>query len=139
MSQSMVMVVESDRFQRLLLTEEFEHEGYDVVAVPGGEEALEAMAERRPDAVVLEVRLPGMDGLALMERLVAIDERLPVVIHTATDGLQDHVLAWAADAYLLKHSDLGELTATVGSLVATRGRRRGASRALRPAPSMATA
>jgi len=139
MGQSMVMVVENDRFQRLLLTEEFEHEGHEVVAVPGGEEALEAMAARRPDAVVLEVRLPGMDGLALMERLVAIDERLPVVIHTASDGLQDHVLAWAADAYLLKQSDLGELTATVRALVATRGRRRSASPALRTASSMATA
>ena len=116
-----VMVVECDRYQRLLLTEELEDEGYTVVPVASAAEALETLPAARPDLVVIEVRLPAMDGLDLMGRLVEIDSRLPVVIHTATDGFQDNFLSWVADAYILKQSDLTELKDTVRGLLETRG------------------
>ena len=116
-----VMVVECDRYQRLLVTEELEDEGYTVVPVASAAEALETLPAARPDLVVIEVRLPAMDGLDLMGRLVEIDSRLPVVIHTATDGFQDNFLSWVADAYILKQSDLTELKDTVRGLLETRG------------------
>ena len=116
-----VMVVECDRYQRLLLTEELEDEGYTVAPVASASEALETLPAARPDLVVLEVRLPEMDGLDLMGRLVEIDSRLPVVIHTATDGFQDNFLSWVADAYVLKQSDLTELKDTIRGLLETRG------------------
>ena len=61
-----------------------------------------------------------MDGFDLMARLVETDSRLPLVIHTATDGFQENFLAWVADAYVLKRSDLAELKHTVRRLLARR-------------------
>lgn len=120
MTGHLVMVVDSDLNQRTLLSEELEHHGFAVVTAASAEKALQVAAARRPDAVILETRLPGMQGLELMAELLEADAHLPVVIHTATDGLQDHVLAWAADAYLLKQSDLAELIDTLRSTLTHR-------------------
>jgi DNA-binding response OmpR family regulator len=124
------MVVDSDPDERTLLSEELERHGFSVVTATSAEEALQVAAATPPDAVVLETRLPGMHGLDLMTELLESNVHLPVVIHTATDGLQDHVLAWAADAYLLKQSDLAELIDTLRSTLTHRGR---------PAPLATTA
>ena len=102
---AVVLVVEQDRYQKLLVTEELEREGHRVVAVDSGEEALDGLADLRPDLVVVEIRLPGMSGLELIERLVERDEGLPVVIHTASAGHEGRGIACVADAYVLKSSD----------------------------------
>lgn len=118
---SAVMVVDGDRYHRLLLSEELEDEGYEVTAVADAEEALERLAAEMPDLVVLELRLPDMDGLELIGRLAAIDERLPVVIHTGTTGRQDEAMALLADDYVVKRSDLADLRNAVRRLLPQHG------------------
>ena len=66
----------------------------------------------------MEVRLPGMDGLELIERLAERDERVPVVIHSASAGHEGCAMACVADAYVLKSSDPSDLRSAVRRLLA---------------------
>jgi DNA-binding LytR/AlgR family response regulator len=61
-----------------------------------------------------------MDGIELLGKLLGRDRMLPVVLHSAYASYRDNYLAWAADAYVVKQSDLAPLKATVRRLLATR-------------------
>jgi len=108
-----ILVVDNDSNQRLLLREAFQQEGHTVLTASNSEEALSAVATTMPHVVVLDIGLPGMDGIELLGRLVSISNRLPVVIYTGLASYRDSFMSWAADAYVLKSSDLTELKQTI--------------------------
>jgi len=112
-----VLILEPNRNQRLLLEEELEHEGHTVLSAASAEDALAILATHRADLVVLEIRIPGIDGLDFLGRLHGIDRRLPAVIHTADDSYRSNFLAWVADAYVLKRSDLTKLKEAVRAVL----------------------
>ncbi|MCZ7644822.1 MAG: response regulator [Planctomycetota bacterium] len=104
-----LLVVDDDRNLRLLYKEEFEEEGYGVRTAGGGAEALEMVSTRRPDLVILDISMPGLDGIALLERLQTLDRRLPVVINTAYSNYKDNFMTWSAEGYVVKSGDLAPL------------------------------
>ena len=122
-----ILVVEDDRHQRLLLTEELEDEGYTVRSAASAQEALARVSEAMPALVVVDIGLPGMDGIELLAKLLAISNRLPIVIHTAYSSYQDNFMTWPADAYVIKQSDMSELKKAIrealGRSQATQGHR----------------
>jgi two-component system response regulator MprA len=93
-------------------------EGYDVVVAADGGQALAAVERSTPDVVVLDVRMPGMDGLAVCRRLRAKGFTLPVLLLTARDGVADRVagLDSGADDYLVKPFAPEELAARLRAL-----------------------
>ena len=115
-----ILVVEDDLHHRLWLQEELELDGHAVIAVASGREALEAAERALPDLVVLDIAMPGMDGLDLLGRLLDIDNALPVVIHTAYGSYRDNFMSWAADAYVIKQSDATPLRRTIRRVLASR-------------------
>jgi DNA-binding response OmpR family regulator len=115
-----VLLVEDEANQRLLFQEALEDEGYLVDTAGDGVEALERFAEARPDVVVLDLMMPRMDGIELLSTMLAEDSSIPVVIHTAYSGYRDNFMTWSADAYVVKSSDLTELKARVGEVLAGR-------------------
>ena len=119
---SAILIVDDDKNQRLLLEEELAEEGYSVLSATDGEQALAAISRAMPDLVILDVIMPGMDGLELLGKLLGMNNRLPVVIHTAYSGYKDNFMAWGADAYIIKRSDLGPLKEMVRHVLATRER-----------------
>jgi CheY-like chemotaxis protein len=104
-----VLVVDDDASLRQLYKEELESEGYRVVLASDGLQALDVVAGEPPDVVVMDIRMPAMDGLEAMTRLLRERGNIPVILHTAYGCYQDNFLAWAADGYLLKSSDLAPL------------------------------
>jgi signal transduction histidine kinase/CheY-like chemotaxis protein len=82
---SRVMVVEDDDHYRGLLEFQLTEDGYDVAAFDNGRDALDAVATFAPDLAVLDLIMPGLDGLTVLERLKAIDPLLPAVVLTAMD------------------------------------------------------
>ena len=98
-------------------------EGYRVALAADGREALAACANTPPDAVVLDVLMPFMDGLEVCRRLRAGGDRTPILMLTARDGVRDRVsgLDAGADDYLVKPFALEELLARVRALLRRAG------------------
>jgi len=115
-----ILIVEDDEHQQLLYQEELKEEGYEVVVASSGEQALELVKRVTPDLVVLDIAMPGMDGVEALGRLLAQDNQLPVILHTAYATYKDNFMTWSADAYVVKSSDLSELKAEIGRVLARR-------------------
>jgi two-component system response regulator MprA len=94
-------------------------DGYTVELAEGGQEALRQLAVAAPDAIVLDVLMPDIDGLEVCRRLRAAGDRTPVLMLTARDGVPDRVagLDTGADDYLVKPFALDELLARLRALV----------------------
>ena len=112
-----ILIVEDDANQRLLYREAFEEEGFEVIDAPNAWTAIECIGREFLDLVVLDINMPGMDGLEALGRIHDSNRRLPVVIHSAYAEYKNQYKSWIADAYVVKSSNLTELKRTVLTLL----------------------
>jgi CheY-like chemotaxis protein len=124
--QTRVLVVEDDEMLMKTLCMFARHEGYSAEGVTNGAAALQAVAIRRPDIVVLDLLLPVMDGYELMERLTAqLGRGRPrVIVLSATDRLDLAQARLGAEAYIAKPFDPERLRAALRRVAVPVGRRR---------------
>lgn len=113
-----VLVVEDDRAVRDALDRALRAQGHDVRVAPDGLRALQALRDEPAELIVLDLGLPGADGLSVCRRLRADGDMTPILILTARDGVEDRVagLDAGADDYLVKPFALAELTARIRAL-----------------------
>jgi DNA-binding response OmpR family regulator len=104
-----ILIVDDDHNLRRLYKEELEAEGYSVVLAKGGRQALDIMAQTKPDVVIMDIRMPEMNGLEAMVKILRQHSSVPVILNTAYSSYQDDFLTWAADGYVIKSSDLEPL------------------------------
>jgi two-component system, OmpR family, response regulator MprA len=118
-----VLVVDDDRAVRDALRRVLTLDGYDVQNAEGGAEAIEAVAHSVPDAVVLDIGMPGIDGIEVCERLRLLGNRVPILMLTARVEISDRVagLDAGADDYLIKPFDVNELKARLRALLRRSG------------------
>ena len=123
MSSDSILVVDDDAAIRRMLTRTLEREGYVVEAAADGGAALAAIERAAPNLVVLDVAMPGLDGLAVSQLLRRRGLALPVLMLTARDAVDDRIagLDAGADDYLVKPFATGELLARIRALL-RRGR-----------------
>jgi len=112
-----ILVVDDDEAIRTLLQEELSDEGYRVILAGNARDALKKVEEEALDLVILDIRMPGMDGLEALPRILGLKEGLPVILNSAYTQYQESFMSWAADAYVVKSSDLSELKAKVKNLI----------------------
>lgn len=114
-----ILVVDDDPAVRDSLRRSLAFNGYEVEVAEDGQRALTAVALRRPDLVVLDVMMPGLDGLETCRRLRAAGEDIPVLMLTAREAVADRVsgLDAGADDYLVKPFALDELLARLRALL----------------------
>jgi two-component system response regulator MprA len=114
-----ILVVDDDPRITDLLRRVLAYEGYSVASAASGNEALKRTLERPPDLVVLDIMLPGLDGLEVARRLRAAGDNVPVLMVTARDAVADRVkgLETGADDYLVKPFAPEELVARVKALL----------------------
>lgn len=94
-----ILIVDDDAVVRDSLGKWFESEGFDVGVVPGAREALEALAQSRWDVALLDIKMPGVDGVELQGRLHTIDSELPVIMMTGYASVDTAVKALKQGAY----------------------------------------
>ncbi len=115
-----ILLVEDDNNQRLLYEQELRHDGYEVITATDGKEALEKVQETLPDIIIMDINMPKMDGIEAMGRILSTNKEVPVIINTAYSNYKDSFMSWAADAYIVKSSDLSELKGKIKEVLANR-------------------
>lgn len=122
-----VLVCDDDAHQRLLYREDLEDAGYEVIEAEDGGQALRRIDEQPPDAVVLDINMPGRDGLDTLARIHDRYRRIPVVLNSAYSTYKNQFVSWIADAYVTKSSNLEELRAAVRDVLLARDASRDAN------------
>lgn len=114
-----VLVVEDDASISRLLQIELEHRGMEVRTVSDGLHVLPVLTRWRPDVVVLDILLPGMDGERILFRMRTEGWKTPVLMLTARDGINDKIrnLTSGADDYLTKPFHIDELVARIAAVL----------------------
>ena len=115
-----ILIADDDTNLALLYEQELTDEGYQVAVVHDARTAIDHVQKNPPDLLVLDVRMPGMDGIEALNRILGINNQLPVILNTAYSNHKDNYLTWSADAYVVKSSDLTELKEAIRSVLAKR-------------------
>jgi len=114
-----VLVVDDEENVTHLVSSALRFDGFETVTAADGSEALVRVAEHRPDLIVLDVMMPGRDGLAVLQQLRAAGSQVPVIFLTARDTSGDRVagLRAGADDYVVKPFSIEELLARVHAVL----------------------
>jgi two-component system response regulator len=115
-----ILLVEDDKHLRYLIREELVEDGYEVLTAADGVEAIsmiEAPEYGDPDLIILDIRMPRMDGLDAMGHILKSRLDSPIIIHTAYTGYREHPLTMAADAYIVKSPDFTTLKSAISELL----------------------
>lgn len=115
-----ILIVDDEPGIRLLLEEVFRDDRYQVICAASGEEALARWEEWEPDLVLLDMKMPGMDGLTVLRRMAGEKLQVPVIIMTAYGELPvvEEALNQGARGYVTKPFDVLELRRMVDKLLA---------------------
>jgi len=108
-----VLVVDDEKNLREFYRIELTREGYEVITASTGKEAMGILANHLPDAVIMDIRMPDMDGIEALGKMVARYKNIPIILNTAYSSYRDDFRAWAAEAYVVKSSDLTTLKQTL--------------------------
>jgi two-component system response regulator MprA len=118
-----ILIADDDRAVRDALRRALALGGYEIAMAAGGQEVLDAVADAAPDAIVLDIGMPDVDGLEVCRRLRRAGDRVPILMLTARDAVADRIegLDAGADDYLVKPFDVGELKARLRALLRRSG------------------
>ncbi len=112
-----ILIVDDEEPLRFLYEEELKEEGYEVLTACNGREALLQLNSGKPDLIVLDIVMPVMDGMEALGRIVGKEGKIPIILNTSYPEYRQDFMSWAADAYVMKSADLGELKAKICELL----------------------
>ncbi len=116
-----ILIIDDDENQRLLYKEELMEENFTVIESVNGKEAIEKILMYKPDLVILDIQMPDSNGLETMNEILTYNKQMPIILHTAYSHYKDNFMSWAADAYVVKSSNLEELKKQVIKVLKNRG------------------
>ena len=111
-----ILFIDDDDSIRFLVQEELSIDGHQVRVAADGPNGLLLAEQELPDLVILDLKMPGMDGLEVLRRLKLTHPSLPVYLFTAYNDYSDTACAMGADGYFVKSADLGPLRQRIRSL-----------------------
>jgi len=112
-----ILIADDEKNIRLLYKTELELEGYEIDLAENGMVCLEKIDTFKPDLVILDVRMPGMDGLETLNQILGKNNLIPIIINSAYSSYKENFMSWSADAYITKSSDMTELKDKVKELL----------------------
>ena len=108
-----ILLVDDEESIHLLYREELEEAGYEVHSALTGEEALDKLNIIGPDLIILDINMPGMNGIEALRRIKEMNPKVPVILCSAYQEFKQDLASWASDEYIVKSSNLDELKAAV--------------------------
>lgn len=112
-SRKKILIADDEESIHLLYKEEFEEEGYEVHSVLSGEEAIKLFESLQPDLVILDINMPGMDGIEVLRQMKQKRPSVPVILSSAYPEYKQDLASWASDDYIVKSFNLDDLKASV--------------------------
>lgn len=112
-----ILVVDSKKTIRSLYKKELNDEGYQVDVAESAEEARKKIHSGNPDIIILDIKMPGMDGIELMEKLKTENNAIPIILCSAYGRYKQDFRVWSANAYVVTSTDLGELKVTIRDIL----------------------
>lgn len=108
-----ILLVDDEENIRFVYEEEFKEEGYEVISASNGIEALGLFERDKPDLVILDIQMPGLNGIEVLRRMKTMDSSIPVILSSAFPDFKQDLGAWASDEYIVKSADPQQLKDTV--------------------------
>ena len=108
-----ILLVDDEEGIQMLYREELEDEGYEVISAYTGEEGLEKFKNESPDLVILDIQMPGMNGIETLRQMKMENPQIPIILSTAYNEYKQDLGAWASDEYVVKSSNINELKEAV--------------------------
>lgn len=115
-----LLVADDEKNLRELYKTELEDEGYDVDTATNATDVLQFLEKSEYDVIILDIKMPGMSGIDLLQKIMARDKRQPVILNTAYPSYRDNFMTWPAEAYVVKSADTTELKQAVKKVLAKR-------------------
>ena len=109
MKPGTILVVDDEEHIRLLFKEELEDEGYTVDLASNGLEALDKLKGSAYGVIVLDIKMPGMDGIQALAEIKKINKDQPVILCSAYGEFKQDFASWVSDGYVVKSADTREL------------------------------
>ncbi len=117
MTQIKILLIDDEENLLMLYEQELSDEGYQVITASSAHEGIEKIINEQLDLVVLDIRMPAMDGLEALGKIMGLKKEIPVILNTAYSNYKDDFMSWAADAYVVKSSDLTKLKDTIREIL----------------------
>ena len=112
-----ILLVDDDDSIQLLYQEELGDEGYDVVSALNGDEAMAQFTAESPDLVILDIQMPGLNGIEVLRQMKMMSASVPIILCSAYHEYKQDLGAWASDEYVVKSSDMTDLKTAIRRLL----------------------
>ena len=119
---SKILIVEDEQHQRELYAMELQDEGYEVDQAANRKDAVDKVKAGKYDLVILDIRMPEMDGIEALGKILSRDKKIPIIIYTAYSNYKSNFMTWTADAYITKSSNLQELKDKIREILSARSK-----------------
>lgn len=104
-----ILLVDDEESIHLLYRDELEEAGYEVHSALSGDEALNTFDILKPDLVILDINMPGLNGIDTLRCMKEKKPDLPIILSSAYQEFKQDLASWASDDYIVKSADLSEL------------------------------
>ncbi|MCX7599627.1 MAG: response regulator [Armatimonadetes bacterium] len=121
LQRPVILIVDDDEHRRELHHQLMELAGYEPISAASAPEALEIVSQQTVHLVLLDIAMPGMDGIEALGRLLDLNRQMPVIIYTAYSSYRDDFQTWAAEAYVTKETSQAELLRAIREALEKRG------------------
>lgn len=112
-----LLLVDDEEAIRMIYREEFEGDGYQVITAADGPSALQLFASEAPDLVILDIQMPGLNGVEVLRQMKMHNAAVPVILSSAYQEFKRDLGTWAADEYVVKSGNLDDLKDAVRRLL----------------------
>lgn len=114
-----VLIIDDEKHIRVLYSEVLQEEGYEVAVAADGKDIIERLEREKPDVIVLDIKMVDIDGLDVLQEIRNKYYNLPVILCSAYGNFKVDIKSIAADAYVVKSSDLTELKKKINQVLET--------------------